>query len=171
MSSVCWWCVHPPEDGTFLHLPHKYDHVKNQFETMGQFCSWSCMKAHCIEHMKAQNNILGNITIYRKRLEGKIRRTRVAPSRFALKMFGGPLSIEEFRECCDGKTEIYVEMPNEIRRHLMVHTANISRYTGAPMAQGDSLRLKRNKPLKKEQTGLQVKIRKRVKTFCPGSPH
>lgn len=171
MSTVCWWCIHPPADGKFLSMPFKYDHVKNQFETMGQFCTWSCMKAHCIEHMKAQGNILGNITLYKRRLEGKVTRTRIAPSRFALEMFGGPLSIEEFRECCDGKKDIFVEKPYELKRHLMVHTSNISRYTGNKIQDTETLRLKRNKPLKKEQTGLQVKIRKRAKTFCPGSPH
>ena len=44
-KQVCWWCCHPSEND-FLHLPIKVIPKTNQLKTMGNFCSWGCMKAY-----------------------------------------------------------------------------------------------------------------------------
>ena len=95
----CWWCVHPFE-GEQLALPYKYDELRNRFSTTGCFCSWSCMKAYAIDKYGITRGgvISSNIIIMRKRMYNKIGRVRPAPWRYHLKVFGGDMTIEEFRE-------------------------------------------------------------------------
>jgi len=57
---------------------------------MGQFCSWECMKAWNMDSKNVHSPEINQfITLYKKRILGKVTPTRIAPSRYALKLFGG----------------------------------------------------------------------------------
>ena len=164
----CWWCCHPFE-GDPLHLPHKYDDLRKRFETMGNFCSWECMKTFNMDHNKTRCGIIaGNIVLLHKAMYGRVGFIKCAPSRFALKEFGGTLTIEEFREISKSKTSrVIVNMPDElfklqdvtIKKEVTEPSRNITdekfqEITHA-VTTGDTLKLKRTKPLKRDDNNLE----------------
>jgi hypothetical protein len=94
------------------------------------------------------------LALYKKHAMGKYTPTTVAPKRQTLKMFGGPLTIEEFRK---NKNQIWVHVPGDIH---MVHTFSTrEEKAAAPPGAGDSedgsLVLKRSKPLKRAASKLE----------------
>jgi hypothetical protein len=95
---ACWWCCHN-FDTVPLGLPQDYSHKTKQFRVRGIFCSFACMLAY------SQNSkIIGRDSeplikhLYSKlSAESISAKLNPAPPRAALKMFGGELTIEEFR--------------------------------------------------------------------------
>lgn len=142
---LCWWCCHSIP-GDILHMPFKFEGGK--FYTCGQFCSWPCMKAYNIYSGRSKIGTVSDlITQYKLKVTGKVSPTRAAPSRFALEAFGGTMTIDEFRSA--GSTIVrtpldaaWVNLPNEAFRSTQVE-------------QGEELVLRRNKPLKRDVTGIQ----------------
>lgn len=111
----CWWCCHP-FDNEPLHLPYKYDSIKDVFHTSGIFCSWSCMKAYNISTTRGGRSgiVADNITLMRKRACSKLVPTKAAPNRYMLKVFGGNMEIDEFRKCSEDGNVPVLQMPDEI---------------------------------------------------------
>lgn len=111
----CWWCCHP-FDGPPVVLPTKYDEKKDVFFAKGAFCSWACVKAYNNEHTGYQRGIVTNlITLLARRSgpdPGKIRSIVSAPPRQTLKVFGGFMDIDQFRNVPEGKT--YAILPNNM---------------------------------------------------------
>lgn len=154
----CWWCCHECEYEP-LQLPHRYDQLRDKFEVSGYFCSWGCMKAYNID--RGNNAVRGmNITLMRKKMFGKLEPIRAAPNRFSLKQFGGTMTIEEFRagtqrdEPFEKKQELRIEpvksvvIKNPENQEKLAEIVN-STHTNEP------LRLKRNKPLKRQHNTLE----------------
>lgn len=137
---VCWWCCHAFEWDP-LHFPYAF--TANTFYTTGNFCSWECMKAYAID-----KNRLGEceyITLMRKRMEGKITATKKAPSRYTLEMFGGALSITDFRK----GVPVVIKIPGEIFQQQEVFRED------KPI---DGLKLKREKPLERSKGKLETSL-------------
>lgn len=98
MELVCWWCVHPHENGLPIHLPMKYEEKLNRFCTIGNFCSWACAKAYAIDMNNARKGeITSLLAMMRMRAIGHHDSCWPAPKRQALQCFGGSMTIEEFR--------------------------------------------------------------------------
>lgn len=98
----CWWCCHPFDDYPVC-APEKYDELRDVFKVKGCFCSFNCAKAF----MKNERNpSIYLCKSYIKRLLGYVPDIIPAPSRYTLKMFGGPLSIEEFRNTFTGLSSV-----------------------------------------------------------------
>ncbi len=98
-SVCCWWCCHK-FDNIPCTLPTKYDSLRKRFTFMGLFCSWNCAKGYnnnMSDYRKHERSQL--ITFLVQQLYGieKAINIKPAPPREALKMFGGYLEIEEFR--------------------------------------------------------------------------
>ncbi len=91
----CFWCCHPFE-GPNIPRPISYDKLSNSFKTHGIFCSWSCVAAYSIEQNSKLEYVYRFKQLYEKESNTSTELT-IAPSRLFLKIFGGPLSIEEFR--------------------------------------------------------------------------
>lgn len=100
----CWWCCHR-FDNTPCVFPTKY--VKGVFQYTGNFCSWPCVRAYTSKDKSICNRYKQNLLalfllkLYRPLNDSGERfspDTGVAPPRQSLKMFGGMLSITEFRE-------------------------------------------------------------------------
>ena len=148
---------------------------------MGQFCSWECMKAWNMDSKNVHSPEINQfITLYKKRIFGIITPTRRAPSRYALELFGGSMSIEEFRR---GLTNKWISMPN-----INFHPLIINKYEQITKidkrkqsviiteeskiddinnseSTTDDLRLKRPIPLKKAKNNLEtlMGLKKRTK--------
>jgi hypothetical protein len=99
----CWWCCHEFDDVP-IGLPIEFNKKINKFMVKGVFCSFACMLAYKDEKKLNDKTYLINY-LYTK-LTGdmsfvnrdKNNTLRPAPPRCTLKMFGGELSIEEFRQ-------------------------------------------------------------------------
>lgn len=150
MKPNCWWCCHPFEWDS-LHFPYAFK--SNVFYTTGHFCSWECMKAYAIEKNKLIECEF--ISLMRKRMEGKLHPTRRAPSRYVLQLFGGSVSIDEYRK----GVPIVVKIPGEIYQEVSVSTTvhQSSSQQQVPLKEGD-LKLKREKPLERTKCKLETSL-------------
>lgn len=159
----CWWCCHEIE-GEELKLPYKYDQLRDKFCTMGSFCSWSCMKTFNLDRNGVNNGgiIACNIIVMRKKLYGKIGPIRCAPYRYLLKQFGGPMTIEEFRKesVIDSGPRATIQAAVNIEPELgpkripLVQSSKMCEISNAT-GTNESLRLKRPKPLKRDENNLE----------------
>jgi hypothetical protein len=160
--SVCWWCCHEIP-GTTLRLPYKHDPLRDKFLLMGAFCSWGCMKAFNLDRNGVnQGGIVGqNMLLYRKKLCGTRYSSGIhaAPNRFALTLFGGGMSIEEFRTYGSNekitlpdefKLCSIVEKPKYEVKSLETSDTKLQEINNASTT-NDTLRLKRSKPLKRDK--------------------
>jgi hypothetical protein len=155
----CWWCCHD-FDTTPLSMPFKYDDRRNKFHTSGRFCSWSCMKSFAIDKYGLTKGglICGNIVMMRKKMFNQIGHVKPAPSRFLLEEFGGPLSIETFRENQTRDVEEPKEIPCEpLVDNIIPFVSNTKRMNEIKNAAVDNnaLKLKRTKPLQRSHNNLE----------------
>lgn len=99
--------------------------------------------------------ICGNITLMRKRLYGKLESIKRAPNRYALKVFGGDLTIEAFRE-----NAVIDDTPRKAITTEPVKDNTVSFISNAKKMNeikntNDGLVLKRSKPLQRNQNSLE----------------
>jgi hypothetical protein len=105
----CFWCCHQILDVEY-GMPIRYDVLHNNFTTYGSFCSLQCAAAYNYSvNMGCDRawEIHSWIQLLGKKygFKGPI---RPAPSRYLLKMFHGPLTIEEFRKVHTNLIQTYV---------------------------------------------------------------
>lgn len=108
-SIACFWCCHKFQSSP-LGLPCKY--YKNRFYVMGCFCSLECASAYNImqlkdSHIEERNNLLNYLS---NRL-GYSSIIKTAPPREMLQMFGGNMTIEEFRKSNTIDKSIHINFP------------------------------------------------------------
>eukprot|EP00899_Mesostigma_viride_P009555 jgi/Mesvir1/18600/Mv17109-RA.1 len=107
----CWWCCHQfPNIPCPLPVAHKNDRV---FLVKGCFCSFNCAKAYNFREGGArkdvQNHLLFLMTqrIWYKEHKGiPFPGVIAAPQRTCLKMFGGYMDIDTFRNA--SKTHVHM---------------------------------------------------------------
>jgi hypothetical protein len=137
-------------------MPYKYDELRKQFKTLGYFCSWSCMKAYNIDKSGPRyGEIQQFITLMRKHAYGKIEPCRVAPKRQCLKVFGGTMDIDQFRA---GKDPPMIHMPNEMFMVCLSSQAAPVTVQTTSSSASEPLKLKREKPLKREESLLEKSL-------------
>lgn len=148
----CWWCCHSFH-GESVGFPYKYDDLRDRFYTTGTFCSLECVKAYNLDRDSATKGVNAMwILLMKKRLTGKTSPIRAAPKRCALRQFGGPMDIDQFRSGAD----VHVRLPNEIRQPPEIIVKQVDTCVG-------ELVLKRPKPLKREQSLLEKSLGLRSK--------
>lgn len=99
---ACYWCCHK-FDHQYLGMPIKYR--DNKFEIYGCFCSFECMCAYNFYSNENNHNIwevYNLINIMAEKLEYN-HFVYPAPPRKCLNMFGGYMSINEFRNFRNSK--------------------------------------------------------------------
>jgi hypothetical protein len=165
----CWWCCNTFETMP-CPLPTKYDPLRKRFTFMGIFCSWNCSKAYnlsMIDYKRYERNEY--ITMLLQQLYGIENAIKVkpAPPRETLKMFGGYLSIDEFRENSykNEKTYMVVKPPlisiiPKIEENIATSNKNLK--NNFPLVNENilnktqsTLKLKRNKPVTNPNSTLQ----------------
>jgi hypothetical protein len=102
--------------------------------------------------------ICGNIVMMRKKMFNQIGHVKPAPSRFLLEEFGGPLSIETFRENQTRDVEEPKEIPCEpLVDNIIPFVSNTKRMNEIKNAAVDNnaLKLKRTKPLQRSHNNLE----------------
>lgn len=158
----CWWCCHPFE-GDILKLPYKYDELRNKFYTCGGFCSWSCMKRYAIDKYGITRGgiICSNIISMRKKIYNKLGSITIAPLREQLEVFGGTMSIEEFRKNSVKDNELAKTINTApVENRLIPIISNTRKMDEIKSATGsnETLRLKREKPLKRNENNLEAAL-------------
>ena len=161
----CWWCCHSWK-GPILQMPYTHSLKNNTFGKKGYFCSWSCMRSYAFstygEHQASK--IAGNMYIMRKQMYGSYKKIQPAQCRYNLKMFGGTLTIEEFRDGClidadhslnNARNETS-NVPSEIKILPFNNTKyKMEEINMSQTNSNDTLRLKRAKPLKNANNNLE----------------
>ena len=125
-GKICWNCCHD-----FFNiiegLPIKY--INNIFYTYGNFCSLECATRYCFDNMN--NNIAeiySIINLYNMIVYKNNKKIKCAPHRLTLDIFGGPLSIEEYRKSFN-TTEYYnVTIPPIIQLNTQISLPEKNRY-------------------------------------------
>jgi len=163
----CWWCCHK-FDNIPCSLPHS--HKKDKFYVKGVFCSFNCAASYNFslndDNVHERYSLLN--LMYKKLYYRKFIKIDLSPPRETLKMFGGYLSIEEFRENCLNNDRLFnlidpplisiipkieesVNHSKEFNTSLKLNVnENILRKTH------DTLKLKRNKPVFDPNNSLQT---------------
>ena len=139
----CWWCVHPFDNPPF-GLPIKYEN--NRYEVQGCFCSLNCAKAYNLKENNYRTSEINSlIEDFRRELFGiNTLPVLIAPPRQTLTIFGGYMSINDFRK------EFYIMNKSII--HLSPTVAPVRNFFEEEYhdkiiranATGERLRLKRN---------------------------
>lgn len=169
--TACFWCC-----STFNWvpsiLPVSYDSYKNNYACEGHFCSPECALAHLYADNSVPDSVRWNrhallYHMYRDLYTSKD--LSPAPSRSLLRMFGGPLDIQQFREYTSGSNDIVMcELP-PIRMlfpsmNVQGPLRDIKRYvslsTDAVEKASEHLRLKRSKTVNTNVPTLDMCIAK-----------
>uniref|UniRef100_A0A6C0H6W9 MYM-type domain-containing protein n=1 Tax=viral metagenome TaxID=1070528 RepID=A0A6C0H6W9_9ZZZZ len=113
----CWWCCHP-FDSVPVGLPVYFCDKSKKFRVKGVFCSFACMNSYKHDNGSRTSDYL--VKYLYKKLTGESLCTNPlerAPPRCALKIFGGELDIEEFRNSTtEAKVYRMVEYPMYVSR-------------------------------------------------------
>lgn len=158
LKPYCWWCCHP-FPGPSLHCPYKYDERTKRFSTTGHFCSWECMKTYALDKNSSNSGeIQMYIALMRKHTNGnRYVPCRTAPKRPSLKIFGGTLTIEEFRKA---SSNVVVTMPWETHIMPSIYAFNPTARTVPTTidTSKDELVLRRAKPLARSKSSLEASL-------------
>ena len=94
-NTKCWWCRYS-FDTCIVSLPENY--INNKFLTFGVFCSYNCALSYNIdindENISKRSSLLNFMY---KKTYNTIPNIIRAPDWRILQDYGGPISIEEFR--------------------------------------------------------------------------
>lgn len=92
----CWWCCNQ-FDNPPCQLPEKY--YENKYHVFGCFCSYNCALAYNIDLDDYKTNERTTLLAHLySEVFGKNIKLEPSLPRMTLKIFGGPLTIEEYRE-------------------------------------------------------------------------
>jgi hypothetical protein len=108
-NSHCFWCCHSIE-GIVYSMPYNYDIVNDSYFVFGSFCSLQCANAYNFS-VHGSSDKVWEINSWIQMLGNRYGFTntiRPAPSKYLLKMFGGNLTINEFREAHIKSDKTYV---------------------------------------------------------------
>ena len=159
----CFWCCHN-FDKIPCAIPVKYHN--NNFYVFGNFCSKECASAYNFEmndtNIWERYSLLNHL--YSILTENKDLKIKLAPSRLCLSIFGGNLSIEEFRKCNEDYSLNYkvvfppmvsiIPSMEEIKRDVLKN--NKSTYIPIDkdriLRVNNDLRLKRKNPITNRNT-------------------
>lgn len=165
----CYWCCHKFFNAPF-GIPVKYNDEK--FHVFGCFCGLECALAYNlsmkdqIDEMWERCNLLNFLC--RKTNYNKQGFIKPAPPRLSLKMFGGYLSIEEFRNFSNKNKMLNINFPpmqtitqqieeinecdvNSDFKYIPIDTDRINKYK-------EKMRLKRTKPLNDTRNTLDSAV-------------
>ena len=110
----CWWCCHK-FNSVPLGMPVYYNNNTDKFQVKGVFCSFACIVAYknSIKFKNNKNDYLVKF-LYNKLTGGKLSdNIKEAPPRCSLQIFGGELTIDEFRNSFKDERKVYklIEYP------------------------------------------------------------
>ncbi len=157
-QTVCFWCCHHFNWIPTI-LPLNYDSYKDIYVCQGHFCSPECALAHNYADNGVSDIVRWNRHSLLRHLYTDLYKTRElspAPPRSILRIFGGPLDIEQFREHITSQNDlVFSELPpirmyfpsmnvqgplRDVKKYVSLSTEMVEKAS-------EQLRLKRLKPI------------------------
>lgn len=168
-QTACFWCCHT---FSWVHtiLPISYDAYKNLYTCEGHFCSPECALAynyaepHVSDATKWNRHALLGY-LYRDLFLNRL--LSPAPPRNLLRMFGGPLDIEQYRDYITTDNNIVLSASAPVRlvfpsMNVQGPLRDIKKYVSlsndAVEKASEQLRLKRSKPMNSNVQTLDMCI-------------
>ena len=104
----CNWCLHSCDDNNLIKLPYRLK--MDKIEYYGNFC---CPECACAFNFNELNDeyIWERYSLLNYLYGDDNNKINIAPSRLVLDIFGGPLSINEYRNLNTNKQYLNVIMP------------------------------------------------------------
>ena len=175
---ACFWCAHSFE-GQPCVIPEREE--KGVYRIYGNFCCPSCAMAYILQESLDSHVRWERVSLLHRIYSKAYATGRIfpAPSRDCLSLFGGPMSIEQFRGTMSaGKIRIDIQIPPMVSILGSIDTKPIDFYDSSmkhtispllgeavPKAE-EGLRLKRSRPLKEKESTLdsvlKIQIRGRM---------
>lgn len=158
LQTCCFWCCHKFSWSPVV-IPISYDAYKNLYTCEGHFCSPECALAHVYADSRLSESSKWTRHSLLRNLYADLYKDRTlspAPPRTLLRMFGGPLDIEQYREYTYGENNIVLSEVHPIRllfpsMNVQAPLRDIKKYvslsTEAIEKASEQLRLKRSKPV------------------------
>lgn len=142
-SELCWNCCHSFH--SIIHgIPLKY--VDDVFYIYGDFCSLECGMRFAYENFQENKwEIYSLINLYHKKVLKDDNKINIPLSKLSLKIFGGSLTIDEYR-----KSFNKVGLHELIMPHIIPINHELESYENKIISTQD-LKLYRKKPLKNDK--------------------
>ena len=170
-QTACFWCCH-----TFnwipCVLPVSYDVYNNIYNCEGNFCSPECALDHLYADNKVTDSSKWNRHALLNHLYADLYKDRLlspAPPRSLLRIFGGPLDIEQYRDYITSDNYIVLSDIHPIRllfpsMNVQGPLRDIKKYVSLSNdvveRASEQLRLKRSKPMNVNVPTLDMCIKR-----------
>jgi len=157
-QTACFWCCHN-FSWVNTYLPTGYDAYKNLYTAEGYFCSPECALSYNYADPNISDSMKWNRHAMLGHLYGDLYKNRLlspAPPRNLLRMFGGPLDIEQYREYLTRDNDIVLINTSPVRlvfpsMNVQGPLRDIKKYVSLSNdvmeKASEQLRLKRSKPV------------------------
>jgi len=173
-SAACFWCCGGFEGRPIVMPTHEENGV---YTVYGNFCTMSCglsylLNEHVDPQLRWERQALFH-RMYKQTID-----IQPAPPKECLRLFGGPLSHEQYRDIiCKNKIRVDINLPPVISILATLDTKPVDFYetslrntsaagTGLDVIKysESGLRLKRSKPLKDKESTLDAVMNLQVKS-------
>lgn len=156
-QTACFWCCHT-FNWTPCVLPISYDVYNNIYSCEGNYCSPECALSYLYES-KIPDSTKWNRHALLNHMYSELYKARTlspAPPRSLLRLFGGPLDIEQYRDYITSDNYIVLSEIHPIRlvfpsMNVQGPLRDIKKYvslsTDVVEKASEQLRLKRSKPM------------------------
>ena len=154
---VCLWCCHTFEN-TPWGIPYKFSNGK--FTLFGNFCTANCSLAYLLNNYKDDETLwekIALINLFYFKVYGVYKNLTPSYDKLCLKMFGGTLSIDEYRNLITSYEKSYsIEFPpcntiipllEEIYKKTNLNNNFIPVDKNRVQMANTELKLKRSKPI------------------------
>ncbi len=172
---ACFWCAHPFTWQPTI-IPEREE--KGIYRVYGNFCSPCCSMAYLLQESLDTHVRWERIALLHRMYGSLYTSGRIfpAPARESLKLFGGPMTIQEYRaSVAAGRIRVDIQMPPMVSILGSIDTKPIDFYDSSmkhtispllgeivPKAE-EGLRLKRSKPLKEKESTLDSVLKIQIK--------
>lgn len=157
-DQLCYYCSHCSD--VMYGLPVSYNEDKDTFSFHGQFCSWECMKSYNLySNSSFKQCIFNYIQMFHDKVEKNKSVINFAPPRSLLKVFGGTMSIDEFKSNTSKFKLLSFPMKNE--EQIVERYENLSvkskqdTYQSYSNVENEPIKLKRKTPKSSSQNTLE----------------
>lgn len=175
-STACYWCCHKFKSSP-IGLPVKYIPNTNTFYLRGFFCCYGCALSYAFERetMRVRAHAASLLILLRKKIDGTACALPLHRAKHwsCLKLFGGPLTITQFRK--QNKDTRTVVVPEDL--HLIPFGFNVFKLPRMSAYKQDKQNMRkraaapasRKRTKKKQATRASEKSTRRLKILRYGS--
>lgn len=134
----CWYCCHGFPT-TPVCIPAQYSLERRLFHVFGIFCSWNCAKAYVQSTYSSDSSeqLMWMRILAHEVFGCDIDELKSAPPRIFLRMFGGHLSIDDFRAKSSVATTVALEPPLVSHPIMLQEVGDESKSSAEGQRRGD----------------------------------